>query len=876
MPKLLRRLGRRDDIRTETTDAEAPRTLLEDLSHRYLLRSSTAAESAVRDLLRDLPADARRPVVVVDVPPDAAGNLGEELGALLGRLSDEEPLAVRLVLSGAAAPAGEAGPLAQRLADAWRVTLEAPDAAAVLTPGGLLYVSEPATPGGGWWRFVPDAAPEALGTRLPAPRWQRALARVPAGRIGDCVARPVPAGMLLSPADAAAPRPDDPAYAAATHPEKVSVLLGVPRAGPVPADDVATLLAGLPADARSAVRLVPADGREAVALAEDVCDLLGTELEVTLGLPLNGGGPAAESVRLLSTEGEFTWSPPLTSLKCFPARDDGSRPAARPAGWSLPGAPAGTGGEPASLRLASGARAVAVRSGLWMGHDPEPPREVGERPADARALRVTVDSACLTGRERDAHLKSLAALLADLDAPARAHAELATPADASPELVAHLRKFAVRAGLALAAATGTGTAPAPPTQAEASTPAVPATAGTATPPTAPTVTAAPVSTTGRVPGARPATASSPGPLPDTATVRAEAPPGVPLSGPVPGTASAVSVPEATAASSVAPVVAPAVPRTACAQRSAPSAPSTPAAPAGVGATATGPVQPSGARPAAVSTEPAPLDPPRTTVPAPAAATAPAVAPAHAPLRPAPTGLSGERDRAAFRELAAAIWEEHSGPVGQALIKLPALRGSGAAGASADLIAVRLYLSSGPDDPFGAHALAADPDRLRPYAVCLASGLRRLPALRGTLIRAVPQPAIPDDVIPGAVLMCDAPLDVVHAEARGAALPPDPLVRYVIRPVTARRTSVLSRDGDGAGALFAAGTSFTVLARRERGDGTPARVLLAETPAGGGPLREPSAEALEKLDTAARRPATGENPWPGRCTGPFLRYAPPVS
>nr|EIF93980.1 hypothetical protein [Streptomyces tsukubensis NRRL18488] len=118
MPRLLRRFGRRAGAPVGAAPAEGPRTVLEDLSHRYLLRSSAVDESTVRDLLRDLPADARRPVVVVDVPPDAARNLGEELGTLLGRLSDGEPLAVRLVLSGAAAPAGEAGPLAQRLADA--------------------------------------------------------------------------------------------------------------------------------------------------------------------------------------------------------------------------------------------------------------------------------------------------------------------------------------------------------------------------------------------------------------------------------------------------------------------------------------------------------------------------------------------------------------------------------------------------------------------------------------------------------------------------------------------------------------------------------------------------------------------------------------
>ncbi|TGA83212.1 hypothetical protein [Streptomyces palmae] len=241
-------------------------------------------------------------------------------------------------------------------------------------------------------------------------------------------------------------------------------------------------------------------------------------------------------------------------------------------------------------------------------------------------------------------------------------------------------------------------------------------------------------------------------------------------------------------------------------------------------------------------------------------------------RTAPEGFSGERDRQAFRELASGAWEEHSGPVGQALIRLPALRGSAEDAARADLIAVRLYLSSSPEDPFGARALALGAEELRPYAACLASGLRRLPALRGTLVRALAQPGIPDDVVPGAVLECDAPLDVVHLEAADAPLPPLSHVRYVIRPMTARRVSVLSRNGTGAEALFSAGTAFTVLARHEAEGELPARVLLAELPSGSGRFREPSTETLERLDAAARRPAGGPTPWPDRCTGPFL-YAP---
>ncbi|WP_162688915.1 hypothetical protein [Streptomyces sp. ICC4] len=477
--RLLRRLGRRvsgpeqgaavggSDSGTGAP-AQPPRTVRDEFPHRYLLRSSAVRDSPVRGLVRELPADARRPAVVVDVPPAAAGNLGEELGGLLALLREEEPLAVRLVLSGAAAPAaGGDGPLAQRLADAWEVTLEAPDAPAVLTPGGLLYVTEPATPGGGWWRFAPGAAPEALGTRLPAPRWQRALVRVPLGPVGACVVRAVPAGLALYPADTAAPRPDDPAYAVAVHPDRLSVLLGAPRAEPVAAEDLATLLAGLPAEPRRSLRLVPADGREAVALAEEVCDLLGTEIEVCLGLPVaasesEGGGEAgaeadpdadAGRVRLLSPEGEFTWPALLTALVCSPTGEDGSRPAPRPSAWAFPPNAGTPGARPATLRLPSGVWAVAVRSGLWLGTTPEAPPEVRDRGAQARALRVELAPDCLADKSvREGCLKDLSALLAGLDAAARTHTELAVSDGAHPEAVAGLRRFAVRTGLTLAPA----------------------------------------------------------------------------------------------------------------------------------------------------------------------------------------------------------------------------------------------------------------------------------------------------------------------------------------------------------------------------------------------------------------------------------------
>ncbi|MGW1230816.1 hypothetical protein ACWD49_36335, partial [Streptomyces sp. NPDC002530] len=432
----------------------------------FLLRSSADRRTGVRELAPLLRVERDRPVVVVDVAAEAAGNLGEVLGGLLARLRDERRTAARLVMSAAAArrPDGRL-PLAQRLADAWELDIEAPDSAAVLVPGGGLYVCEPGTPTGGWWRFAPGAEPVALGARIPAPRWQRALARVPLGELGDCTVHQIPAGLLLRHGRPAAPGPGDPAFALAVHPDRPTVLVGAAGPGHDLAEDVATLLARLPADLRDRVRLAPGGAEDLLPVAQRAADLLGTEVEVCTGVPLPVPGPSGdghdESVWLTSADGACAWPAVLASVSCLPAEPDAPGPAPRPVRWLLPDTLGAPGPEPAVRRLPEDRYVVAVRAGLWVGSSPTPPPGVRERAAEARAMRIEIEDPGGDVRARSGVLRALAALVAELDERVREHAEIAAPTGADSETSNQLRRFAVRSGLTFAAAPTRSGAAAP-------------------------------------------------------------------------------------------------------------------------------------------------------------------------------------------------------------------------------------------------------------------------------------------------------------------------------------------------------------------------------------------------------------------------------
>jgi len=170
-------------------------------------------------------------------------------------------------------------------------------------------------------------------------------------------------------------------------------------------------------------------------------------------------------------------------------------------------------------------------------------------------------------------------------------------------------------------------------------------------------------------------------------------------------------------------------------------------------------------------------------------------------------------------------------VARLMAERPGLRiaaGDGDEDAMTELAAVRVFAESEQGDLIRAMRAGLGPVE-RPYAACLAGGLRRLPVLRGVVVRGGPaDPAVADGYRPGLLVADLAPLIALTDPM--AAVPG--AVELLIWSVTGRRLDGLI-DGPRSGeVVFPPGTVLTVLAVDPPGGPGPRRVLLAEATAAG--------------------------------------------
>ncbi|MFE1265278.1 hypothetical protein ACFW5X_32770 [Streptomyces albogriseolus] len=769
-----------------------------------------------------------------------------------------EPL--RLAMSGAACAASGTEPPARRLSEHLALDVVAPSGPAVVVPGGSLFTPDTARTDddgepAGWWRFSPGRQARYLGLRLPAPVWEPALTRLRADLADGHVLRPVPAGLLLCPADAPAGA-DGLAHAVPPDPQGPVLVVGVPGGRPVDAEAVETVVAALPRRVRDSLLLVPGDGRDLVLTAQEAAAALGIPLRAGNGLPvfLDGAVPAdVPSTILVDAHGEPSWQPYVTSVLCDPGDGPGAR--ARALSWRLPGGwetPDSTAS--GVLRLGRW-QATATRAGLWVGKlDWQAEAPAARAPeSDVVALELGIK-----GRALDDSLWPELELLFDvLDEEVRDRAIVRIHGNVGADGMRTLRRLTVRHGLALAARGPRAVLYAADVSGEAGSPSSPAGSDPSGAPREPEAPAVPAAARAGEPAWTEEAGTEEAGTEEADTAGAPAAGNAPVSAPPPGPVRVAT----TSGGGLTDHPAAAGRHEDTGSRTTTVTAASSATDDADGPSAASPGQgDEDAAPAGVP-EPAPVAPAQPGPPAPGTVhgegeairvvTDVPVTPAH---------RSEPADRRGIRPLLAADWEALAAMVQRALTHLPGLRTShDLEGLRTDLIAVSGYLTASggamEDDALRARLRHQDA-AVAALLGCIASGLSHLPCHRGAALRTAGLLSEDYALLPGEEVGEAVP---VRAAAVGAAYGTLTEDHYLLWSATGRRTDALVPGGDGPGqVLFAPGTRFRVLDTVPRGGAKSVllRELAPHEDVGvPGRLTDADRRILDRLMAVAEAPPT---------------------
>jgi hypothetical protein len=211
-------------------------------------------------------------------------------------------------------------------------------------------------------------------------------------------------------------------------------------------------------------------------------------------------------------------------------------------------------------------------------------------------------------------------------------------------------------------------------------------------------------------------------------------------------------------------------------------------------------------------------------------------------------VSTPEDRQAFRASLGWRYDAAASSVARLLAEQPGLRGAGDADEAlmTDLAAVRVF-AMGDRAEFVVSVRSGGSESDRPFAVCVAAGLRRLPSFQGVVVCGGPaDPEAANAYRLGQELMETAPwtaFDAVDAHLPGAT-------EFLLWSATARRLSGFAESGPHAEVAFLPGTVFRVLAVDPEEASPVRRVLLAEIPAGRSPKQTWFDRVLARLEEAA--------------------------
>lgn len=442
----------RRDGRTAPS-ADGPELTVEEADGVIVIRSAYEAPPATGGLpWRSLGGEPGSLTVLAGSVAVGTPAVWTHLAEVLDTAVDTGIHTVRLALSGAAAPrTGGRAPLAQQIAEHWEVDVIAAVGEVVVVPDGSLFAY-----GGGelpfpaaWHRFRPRAATELLGPRDPAPFWQSAFNRLSQNAPADCFVDRVPAGVVVRSAQGTRPRPDDLAFAVPCDEEHPIVLVGSGRGEEVFPDVIAGVLAFLPGPVRDAVRLAPGSHRDILPVAQEVAEILGTQVEALTGLPLvapDGDDTTGPVITMTDRSGGPTWLPAVGGVSCQPTAPDMDHPPS-PVPTLLrspmPGVPpSGVG----VIDLCERWRLTLTRSGAVLEPRDGPLGHAADEPVDAD--RFVLRTGPWGAESVPSLLRVCETLLANFDPLLRPYTELRAEG-ATGSALRDVTRLAVRHGVSL-------------------------------------------------------------------------------------------------------------------------------------------------------------------------------------------------------------------------------------------------------------------------------------------------------------------------------------------------------------------------------------------------------------------------------------------
>lgn len=364
--------------------ATLPKVVCVESGHALVVHLAGQLDPRAIEFARTIARDPEHTVVVADIPPDGPIELWHAVAGRLGRRRGGYRLVLGRHSRDTAVMTG------QWLAERLNCPVVVSDGDLVLGTGGTLFSS--ALKGRGWVRFRRSRPPEQDSCRFPTPPWTFAGAEK-VWRLGPVsVVEPLPSGVWIRSADRVTEHDRRMLVSALpARQDTLTVVIGAPRARPLPLSEILRFARSAPTEIREKLRFVQYGSVDVLrsCAGQALADRLGAPVTWYAGLPMPDG-----SLRTVAPDGALTWRCLARELRYQPSTMTTARtmvPQLLSYDSPIPGAPELS---PGVYWYTVDSVVEIVQSGLWLRSPTLPGNaaQVRAAPTDPYRAQILVDT----------------------------------------------------------------------------------------------------------------------------------------------------------------------------------------------------------------------------------------------------------------------------------------------------------------------------------------------------------------------------------------------------------------------------------------------------------------------------------------------------